>query len=164
MSGTKQDFFSINPRRRTKNFVLQPLLQLKLPAYLLLLTFAFAFLFSVHSYVNFERLYTIMLQHTDQPAYFERVIEAQTANFKIVSASMSVAYVMLMLAITVMYTHRLVGPTVAFRRHIENIKNGDYASRIALRRSDAFNEVATELNELAQMLEASEKGPGSSDA
>ncbi len=153
----KSQFFTLSPRRKTSNLVLQPHLQLKLPVYLLGLTFCFAVLFTLHGYVTYDRLYEIVLQHTDAPEYFERVIQAQTANFKAVSASMGIAYVLLMLTISILYTHRLVGPTVAFRRHVESIRNGDFSSRIVLRKNDAFLEVARELNELAEMLGEQEK-------
>ena len=44
------------------------------------------------------------------------------------------------------------GPTVAFRRHIQALRQGDFDSRVRLRRGDAFNEVADELNALSEDL------------
>ncbi|MCP4004846.1 MAG: hypothetical protein GY725_11675 [bacterium] len=157
-TSNNSDLFKVQPRRKTLNLILQPMVQLKLPVYLLVLTFAFAGTFWAHSYITYERLFEITLEHTDQPEYFERVISAQTENFKVVSATLAIAYVLLMLGISVLVTHRLVGPTVAFRRHIESLKNQDYSARIILRRADAFAEVARELNELAEVMEANQKG------
>lgn len=154
----KNDFFTLNPRRKTTNLILQPGLQLKLPFYLLLLTFGFAVAFSAHSYITYERLFEITVAHTDQPEYFERVFSAQTENFKVVSAAMAAFYILMMLAVSILITHRMVGPTIAFRRHVERLKNRDYSTRINLRRQDAFAEVAQELNELAEVLEANDKG------
>ena len=54
-----------------------------------------------------------------------------------------------------MELHR--GPTIAFKRHINALKSGDYSARILLRRHDAFNDVAHELNDLAEILETIDK-------
>ena len=42
-----------------------------------------------------------------------------------------------------------IGP---FRRHIQAMKNGDYSSRVHLRKGDAFVEMADDLDELAGVL------------
>ena len=51
------------------------------------------------------------------------------------------------------YSRKLVGPQIAFRRHIAAIESGDYSSRIVLRKGDAFDDVAHALNQLAETLE-----------
>ena len=51
------------------------------------------------------------------------------------------------------YSHRLIGPTVPIRRHIDNLRAGDYGSRITLRKFDFYKSVATDLNMLAETLE-----------
>ena len=46
----------------------------------------------------------------------------------------------------------VIGPTVAFKRHIRALREGNYDSRVVLRKGDAFDDVADELNLLAQAL------------
>jgi Tfp pilus assembly protein PilX len=49
-------------------------------------------------------------------------------------------------------THRIFGPMVPIRKHIQNLKKGDFESRIHLRKKDHFHELAEDLNELAKSL------------
>jgi HAMP domain-containing protein len=52
-----------------------------------------------------------------------------------------------------MYSHRIYGPTVALRRHIDNLKQGNYQARIRLRKHDELKNIAADLNSLAKILE-----------
>jgi methyl-accepting chemotaxis protein len=140
-------------RRRTRNLLLQPGLQLRLPLLLLLVTLGFGAVLGVHSWITYERLFSLTLHDTSEPDYFTRTIRAQTSDFVRVSAAITIAYALVVIGVSVVYAHRLVGPTVAMRRHIEALKNGDYSVRTVLRRKDAFAEVARDLNELAEILE-----------
>ena len=63
-----------------------------------------------------------------------------------------ILYTFLNLLISIYYTHRMIGPSVAFKRHIQALKEGDFDSRVKLRTHDAFLDVAQELNELAEKL------------
>jgi len=63
------------------------------------------------------------------------------------------SYVLITLVLCVIYTHRMIGPTIAFKRHIEELLSGRYNSRITLRDGDAFDDVAESLNDLAENLE-----------
>jgi signal transduction histidine kinase len=53
--------------------------------------------------------------------------------------------------------NRIFGPMVAIKKMIEKLKDGNYTGRIHLRKNDEFNDVADELNLLAEKLEASQK-------
>lgn len=50
-------------------------------------------------------------------------------------------------------SHRVYGPMVPFQRHIEELKAGNYASRISLRKNDDLVEIRDALNDLAITLE-----------
>ena len=52
-------FFTLNPRRKAQNMLLRPGLQLRLPAYLLLLTLGFLGLLAAHTYEVYGRLFTL---------------------------------------------------------------------------------------------------------
>lgn len=49
-------------------------------------------------------------------------------------------------------SHRLYGPLIPIQKHIEELKNGNYASRIHLRKNDELQELQDSLNELAEEL------------
>ena len=63
-----------------------------------------------------------------------------------------IGYVLLVIVVTVIYTHRLLGPAIPLLRHVKALNAGRYTHRVSLRRHDAFTELADELNELAESL------------
>ena len=146
-------FLGNNERRKAKNLLLSPVLQLKLPLYLLLLSFAFLLLALLLGHTYFDQLYVMMVENTEQGLYLREAIGQQTGNFIEVSITLLVMYVILMLAVTTLYTHRIIGPTIPITRHIRALKEGRYSHRVNLRQQDEFKELAVELNELAQILE-----------
>ncbi len=153
---------SLNQQRRTANLLLQPAVQLKLPLYFLLITAAFGGLLAVGISSAYRSFFLTIA--ADQPAYMERILLAQTQDLLVVSGALAVAYLLAVLGIAIVILHRLVGPTVALRRHVESLKNGDHSSRVRLRRKDAFRELADDLNELAALLEQGSKlEPGELD-
>jgi len=151
-------------RRRKWNLLLQPALQLKLPVYLLLITIGFAAFQLVHGYIAYNQLFGTVLKVAGHPPMLEELLREQTRDFLEVSAEVAIAYIALVLLLSVTYAHRMIGPTVAFRRVVEAMKNGDYAARVKLRKGDAFSELAEDLNELASILERDDKKRDSSGA
>jgi len=65
-----------------------------------------------------------------------------------------VLYILLLASVCVAYTHKLIGPLRPFVRHVERQTEGDYSSRVKLRKNDLdlYNEYAERLNELAIKL------------
>ncbi len=57
------------------------------------------------------------------------------------------------LCLWIVFSHRIFGPTVPIRRHIQNLLAGKYDSRIHLRWGDEFKGIAKDLNLLAESLE-----------
>lgn len=51
-------------------------------------------------------------------------------------------------------TNRIYGPLVPILRHVQNLKQGVYSSRVVLRQNDELTELRDALNELAANLEA----------
>ena len=51
-------------------------------------------------------------------------------------------------------SNRIYGPLVPMLRHIQNLKQGIYSSRVVLRQNDELIELRDALNELAAALEA----------
>ncbi len=153
MGEPNRGFFTLNPRRKSTNLLLQPALQLRLPLYLLLLTFAAGMLLGVHTYLSYERLFAVAVEHTENPVHFEQIFGAQTADFLVGVGAMGLVYVLALVVLSIAYLHKLVGPTVPLRRQLEALKNGDYSARVKLREGDALQDVARDLNELAEVLE-----------
>ena len=140
-------------RRKARNFLLKPALQMKLPLYTLVLSFTFGSAALLIGYIYFEQLYAMMIENTTQGDYLREAVNQQTGNFIEASVILMIGYVFLMVAITTIYTHRIIGPTVAITRHVRALKNGLYSHRVSLRKRDALKDLAGELNELAETLE-----------
>lgn len=50
-------------------------------------------------------------------------------------------------------SHRIFGPTIPFRRHIQSLIDGDYTVRVQLRKRDEFQDLAEALNQLTNKLQ-----------
>jgi signal transduction histidine kinase len=63
------------------------------------------------------------------------------------------AIAMAAILIGIRLSHRIYGPMVPFRRHIDALKKGEFSSRIRLRKDDDLIEIRDALNDLAITLE-----------
>lgn len=54
-------------------------------------------------------------------------------------------------------SHRIYGPMIPLNRHIEKLIEGDYKSRVRLRKGDELTELSEALNRLATALEERHK-------
>jgi hypothetical protein len=150
---------------RTRTHVLlNPALQLKLPLVVLVVTLVYVAFQVGHSYYAFNDLFSDVFTEAGKPAFLEDLIQQQTATFIEVAAEVTIAYLLLVAGLSITYVHRMVGPMVAFRRHIEALKNGDFRSRVRLRKGDAFLYLVKDLNELAEILEIEERRKPSNPA
>jgi signal transduction histidine kinase len=50
-------------------------------------------------------------------------------------------------------SHKIFGPFIPFLRHVNELKSGNYASRVHLRDGDEFQDFKDALNELAVTLQ-----------
>lgn len=50
-------------------------------------------------------------------------------------------------------SHRMYGPLVSIKRHIAQLREGDYSARLSLRQTDDLSEMRDALNDLAGALE-----------
>lgn len=141
----------LHSRRQTIRLP-KPIVQLKLPLFLLLLTLFFGVLMAWHTHVAYERIYTTTMT-TVSPSIQEDLYE-QTADFLVVSGALLGGYALVVLGFCLAYTHQLIGPTVALHRQVRKLRSGDFTARTNLRRSDAvFTDLAGDLNAVAELLQ-----------
>ena len=62
-------------------------------------------------------------------------------------------YNVVTILLAVVLSHRLAGPVVAIKNHIEKLIAGEFSSRIKLRKNDELKDVEAVLNRLAEKLE-----------
>jgi signal transduction histidine kinase len=140
-----------NPRK-LRNFLLQPGFQIRIGIYNVLLAVCFSILILLVIRMNFGSMYDVILDLTDVR---EEVIETLSQHINetmIWVIGICAVFILLNIAVAVWYTHRFVGPAVAFRRHIDALIAGNFSMKTILRRDDAFQEVADRLNELSDTM------------
>ena len=140
-------------KRQLSNFLLQPLLQTKIGLYCIGLSLAFCATLASILYVNLSHLYQFIIDMTDAPDEVETIIFNYLSNLQNWIYLCVSAYILLVVSVSIWYTHRLVGPMVAFKRHFEALDEGDFSHRTILRKGDAFHEAANTLNKATASLE-----------
>lgn len=141
-------------QRRLRNFLLDPLLQVKLGLYAIVLALAFCSIMVGLFYNNFYRFYDLILEFTDLREEVTEIMNSYIQDMVVWTFLGTLVYFILTVSVSIFFTHRLVGPTYAFSRHIQELLKGNYNSRVTLRKSDAFSNIAEELNDLAENLES----------
>ena len=141
-------------KRSIRNAAWQPFLQFKLLAYMLGSTALVAVLLSVFLYFAFGDLINIVTIKSESASYYSEMMDVQLVHLLRYCGALIVLYIILLGAVCIAYTHRLTGPLRPFLRHVDQLIDGDYSSRVVLRNGDLdiYNEYAEKLNTLAIML------------
>jgi hypothetical protein len=145
-------------RRRTVRFI-QPREQLKLAAYLILVSAMFAGLEAFNSWSAYGRI----AQHTLSfaPEAVAMSVREQTQSYFNTSLALLAGFVFCVLVLATGYVHRLLGPIVAFERQLRAMRSGNYSARITLRGGDhVYAQMADQLNQLAAQLQESDRSRG----
>ena len=156
---THQDSDQPVQKRRVLNAVWQPFLQFKLLMYMLGSTAFVAVLLAAFLYFAFSDLVNVVTGKTEATSYYGEMIEIQLVHLFRYCGALFVLYILLLAAVCVAYTHRLIGPLRPFTRHVDALSRGDYSSRVRLRKSDLelYDDYAAKLNALAVHLETKDK-------
>ncbi len=142
-------------KRRVRNYVLQPLLQIKIGLYSIILSLLFAAALAWIVYYNFAGLVNSVVLLTDAEDEVRELFMDYWRGTQIWVYASFLIYIVSTVGLSILYTHKLVGPTIAFKRHLRSLREGRFNSRTYLRKGDAFSEVAHELNRLSEQLERS---------
>ncbi len=139
-------------QRRLRNYLLHPLLQIKLGLIQVLMAATFSVVVLLLFRWQFFETLDLVLDLTDLRDDVTRLLTDQMRTAIWYLAGISVLFIITSLSLAVFYTHRLIGPTVAFNRHLEALLRGDTKARTVLRKHDAFQETASRLNALSEYL------------
>jgi hypothetical protein len=132
--------------------LLHPGVQLGLALHVLAVGCIFGLLFFWNAWYAFADLVAAGL--AGAPAALETQLREQARSFALVSLAMGLGYALLVVGVCVAWSHRLLGPTVPLRRHVQALRSGNCRGRLRLRKTDGpFLPLADDLNELTQMLE-----------
>ena len=141
-------------RRSIRNYLLEPKLQLRLAFYIGVNTLLVVVAASVFVVFMYQPLFESLINATNEsaPEIFQLLEENTTSTFSIILA-FTLTHILVMTMLVIWYSHRFVGPIVAFRRHTKSLIEGKNSSRVNLRKGDAFTALADDLNQLAESLE-----------
>ncbi len=78
----------------------------------------------------------------------------------IIVSILTVIFSGISIVLSIILSHRVVGPMIPIKRQIQNLLEGNYQARGHLRKYDEFQDIMTGLNELADQLD--KKKPKSS--
>ncbi len=143
----------VEPERRRAVRLIKPRAQLKLAAYLLILSGGFGLIQAFNSWSAYGQLAEAALATAPDP--LKQDLLDQTQAYLNASLVLLVGYVLAVLAVSIGYLHRLLGPTVALERHLRALRRGDFTARVSLRGEDGhlYSELANQLNDLAAQFE-----------
>lgn len=139
-------------KRRIRNYLLEPRIQLRLGLVNVVMSLGFALtllgVLTYHQQLREARWLELSGVSPDMQA----ILTDYQSELFVVLAGICVLYVVVSVGFAILFTHRMVGPSYAFRRHIRALRDGDYDAYTSLRPHDAFEELALELNLLSQAL------------
>ena len=140
--------------RKLKGLIVKPRLQFAMAAYLvgggvaLVALLTAAVLNSIrHTIIQMEAVYAIDASVMD-------LLQTSITSSVWTICSVLMGLSGLIFFIWLRFSHRILGPTVAFERHIDELCRGNYQSRVRLRKKDEMIEMQTALNRLAEELQA----------
>lgn len=140
-------------RRSKLGVLIDPQHQLRFSFYLIGGGVTALMLICLYLLINLERTIQDILTRGQVETVVSEALIDQVGQAELQVTVVSLLLMALAIAIGVKLSHRIYGPIVQIRKHVQRLKDGDYSSRIHLRDHDHFNELAEELNELAQSLQ-----------
>lgn len=140
-------------QRRFSNYFLQPLLQVRLGLYSSAIALVFSVMVFITLYASLHDFADVVFAVTDRESEVRSLFRSYITGASGWLLLLLVLFIASNVLVAVIYTHRLIGPTIAFRNHMKKLASGKFQDRIHLRKGDAFQELADELNEFTDLLD-----------
>ncbi len=146
----------MNHKRSIRNYVIEPFKQIKFGIYILTLCSFFLItsiaLTTYAFFVQYEQIME-MFHVVDPNLRWELVLNDVFYQNGLMILSFYFVFIAGLMSMVFILTHRIYGPLVNIHRFIDELKKGNYACRISLRKKDELQKLASELNQLAEELE-----------
>lgn len=142
-------------KRTVRKAIWQPFLQYKLLMVLFGGSVLVAIMLGSFLLYTLSDMIGIIDAEGNSNGYYGDMIGKEMINIFRYCGALFALYVVLLAAICITYTHKVLGPLDPINRHIDALLDGDYAHRIELRKNDLplIKEQAEQLNVLAGVLE-----------
>lgn len=143
---------SFDNKRKLKNYLLKPGFQLRQALYF----FVLGILSSLGVYwLVYDQIRTTIIAFYEDKALEESALEWFDISLLTFGPEfMLYAFIFLVVSagFGIYITHRVVGPTVALNKQINNLKKGHYGVKVKLRSNDELVDIADNLNSLSDIL------------
>lgn len=140
--------FKKDSRRKASNIIIDPKSQLYLSIPFLVLLISNVFLIAYISWQNAKTIAQI------DPTKYELIAFYQENSVHLTNTLLfgNMIFGCLCLILWLIFSHRILGPMVPIRRHINQLIERKYDSKIILRKGDEFKYLADDLNRLTESL------------
>lgn len=140
-------------RRKLKNFLVKPRAQLELVVNIVTLTIFFGLAAILIIYFQLDEIFNLLYMMSDISPETSQALSSDWNHALKWLTVFIVLYVATTTLICIIHSHRMVGPTIAFKRQLNALLQGNYKTRIRLRDGDYFQDVAELFNRLSEQLD-----------
>ena len=143
-------------RRKISSLLIEPFKQVKFGLVLLAVSTFFLIVLAYFILEAFNAQYAQLMelyQVTDEGSRYALITNDLFKRHMIQLGLVYFVYMLVFFSLVIKLTHRFYGPTLAISRFVSQMKQGNYAYRLSLRKTDELQSVAQELNSLAEDLE-----------
>lgn len=140
-------------RRSKLGMIVDPHHQLRFAFYLIGGGITALMLIVLYLLISLENNIQVILTKGEVPSDVSEALLDHVGRAELNVTGISLLLMVISVAMGIKLSHRIYGPIVQIRKHVSNLINGDYSSRIHLRGRDHFVELQEELNFLAEKLE-----------
>ena len=143
---------SLTSHRKLVNYLLDPLQQLRLGMISVVTSLVFVTALGAFVYSKLMQFTDVVITLTQADVEIHALLSKYLGSVATTTLIGSLVFIVANMALTIYFSHKMVGQIVAFRRHIGHLMNGKFDAKTKLRHGDAFTEVAEDLNKLSDRL------------
>ena len=146
----------ISTPRSFKSTLVEPFKQLKLGIWVLVISSSFVVILCIligsgliEQYQQVVEIFKVVNPDTKWELIQNEIVTTNAIKIGVAV----IAYMVILFSVVFSLTHRFYGPLVSIQRFVAAIIDGDYQSRISVRKKDELQSIALKLNEMAAVLE-----------
>lgn len=144
-------------KRKIRNFLLMPKIQLRYLYYLLALNVAPMAVLLAFGVIQFQRLRIELATFDQLPTSLLVSIDTTMSHLALGFLIAFLSVLLLLIYGSIVISHRFVGPMYVINRQLKSLIKGDYEVQRNLRKHDEMKETFELIKELAQKLRSSQK-------
>ena len=146
----------IKPQRNLSAVMIEPFKQMKLGIYVIAVSLSFVVLTAL-VFLNafFEQYQHVMevFQVIDPKNQWAMVTNDVFFKNAIRLGVLLVSFIAVIFSVVFHVTHKYYGPLVSINRFIEGVAKGDYSQRVVIRKGDELQDLAQNLNKMAENMQ-----------